>query len=124
MNSNQPPTVFIVDDDDAIRFAISMLVETCGWKARTYATAEEFVETQGETREPGCLVLDLNMPGTTGADLLEQTPPWLPVIVITGYADSPLAERARRAGARAVLKKPFSDELLLGHIRQALELTT
>lgn len=124
MNCNQPPTVFIVDDDDAIRFAIGLLVETCGWKARTYATAEEFVETQEEIREPGCVVLDLNMPGTTGADLLEQTPPRLPVIVITGYADSPLAERARRAGVRAVLKKPFSDELLLGHIRQALALTT
>lgn len=120
MNCNQPPTVFIVDDDDAIRFAISMLVETCGWKARTYASVEEFVEAHAKTREPGCLVLDLNMPEVTGADLLEQTPPWLPVIVITGYADSPLAERARRAGVRAVLKKPFSDELLLGHIRQAL----
>lgn len=123
MDNSQPPTVFIVDDDDAIRFAISMLVETCGWQARAYGSVREFLEAHGESREKGCLVLDLNMPGISGAELLEKTTMWLPVIVITGYADSPLAKRAREAGVRAVLKKPFSDELLLGHIRQALGIT-
>ncbi len=117
------PTVFIVDDDEAVRFAISMLVETCGWEARAYGSAEEFLEANGGSHEPGCLVLDLNMPGTTGADLLEETAMWLPVIVITGYSDSMLAERARHAGVRAVLKKPFNDQILLGHIRQALGIT-
>lgn len=123
MTKEEPPTVFIVDDDEAIRFAISMLVETCGWRARAYGSAEEFLKAHGESREAGCLVLDLNMPEVSGAELLEKTAMWLPVIVITGYADSPLAKRAREAGVRAVLKKPFSDELLLGHIRQALGIT-
>lgn len=113
-------TVHIVDDDEAVRFALILLVETCGWHAQAYGSVEEFMSTQGSTPSRGCLVLDLNMPGLTGADLLEQITPAFPVIVITGYADSPLADRARKSGVRALLRKPFSDQVLIGHIREAL----
>ena len=115
------PMVYIVDDDDAVRFALVLLVGTCGWQSRAYGSVEEFTRDRTADPHPGCLVLDLNMSGTTGADLLESLDSALPAIVITGYADSPLADRARQAGARAILKKPFSDQVLLGHIREALK---
>ncbi|HKI74671.1 MAG TPA: response regulator [Pseudomonadales bacterium] len=114
------PTVDIIDDDEAVRFALMLLMETCGWQARTYGSVEEFLETHGEHPRPDCLILDLNMKGLTGADLIERIHPDAPIIVITGYADSPLADRARRAGVRALLRKPFSDDVLIGHIREAL----
>ena len=112
--------VYIVDDDEAVRFALILLIETCGWQANACESVEEFARIYGANPRPGCLVLDLNMQGATGADLVETLDPALPVIVITGYADSPLAERARRAGVRAILRKPFNDQLLVGHIREAL----
>lgn len=126
MNTSHPtnegtPVIYIVDDDEAVRFALSLLVGTCGWEFRAFGSVDEFTADQDSDPHAGCLVLDLNMPGKTGADLLEQLNPPMPAIVITGFSDSNLAERARRAGARAVLKKPFSDEVLLGHIREALK---
>lgn len=124
MSNSQPPKVFIVDDDEAVRFAIAMLVESCGWQAEGYASARDFMQEHHSSQEPGCLVLDLNMPDMDGADMVDElmaTSHWLPIIVVTGFADGPLAGRVRRAGVRAVLKKPFNDQLLLGHIRQALE---
>lgn len=125
MNSNSAvqdsvPLVYIVDDDEAVRFALVLLVSTCGWESRAYGSVEEFRAAMTSDPHSGCLVLDLNMPGLTGADLLESVNAELPIIVITGYADSPLADRARRAGVRAILKKPFSDQVLIGHIREAL----
>ena len=119
-NAVTVPVIYIVDDDDAVRFALSLLVETCGWEARSFRSAEEFKAAYREDAGVSCLVLDLNMPGLTGADLLESFDPRIPVIVVTGNADSLLAERVRRTGVRAVLSKPFSDQILLGHIREAL----
>lgn len=125
MSNHTNPTILIVDDDEAVRFAISLLVQTCGWAAKEFGSAEEFLDGHDGKHESCCLVMDLNMPGMSGADLVEEllnTSRWLPVIVVTGFPDSPLAARVRRAGVRAVLKKPFNDQLLLGHIRQALAL--
>lgn len=125
MPGRYPPKVYIVDDDEAVRFAISMLIESCGWVAESYASAREFLEAFKASQEPGCLVLDLNMPDMNGADLVDElmaTSNWLPIIILTGFPTS-LAGRVRLAGVRAVLKKPFNDQLLLGHIRQALELS-
>lgn len=125
MKNGRTPTVFIVDDDEAVRFAITMLVESCGWKAEEYASAEEFLQSYQTDGKNGCLVMDLNMPGMNGAELVEKlmvSSHWLPVIVVTGFAESKLAGRAREAGVRAILKKPFNDHLLLGHIRKALEI--
>lgn len=130
VKNGHSPTVFIVDDDEAVRYAISMLVESCGWQAEEYASAEEFLEilparhSNGHGTGKNCLVVDLNMPGMDGADLVETLVArswWLPIIVVTGYNDGPLAGRARRAGVQTILKKPFNDQLLLGHIRRALE---
>lgn len=123
MSNSRPEKVYIVDDDEAVRYAITMLVESYGWEVESFASAADFLQAH-KPEEQGCLVLDLNMPDVNGADLVEklmQTSHWLPVIVVTGYPDGPLAGRVRRAGVRAVLKKPFNDQLLLGHIRQALE---
>ena len=128
-NGNNPagtkPLIYIVDDDEAVRLAIGMLVEACGWRARPCASAEEFLSLPIPGGSGNCLLLDLDMPGTSGADLLERLEAanrWLPTIVVTGYVDSNLAARARRTGVRAVLKKPFNDQLLVGHIREALGL--
>ena len=115
------PVIYIVDDDDAVRFALSLLLETCGWESRAFKSVDEFKSAYREDAGISCLVLDLNMPGITGADLLESLESHIPVIVVTGNADSLLAERARRAGVRAILSKPFSDQVLLGHIREALQ---
>lgn len=125
MKNDHSPTVFIVDDDEAVRFAITMLVESCGWIAEEFSSAREFLHTRQSNGKNGCLVLDLNMADMDGAELVEElieTLHWIPIIVVTGYADGPLAGRVREAGVRAVLKKPFNDRLLLGHIRKALEI--
>ena len=114
--------VYIVDDDPAVRSALSLLVGTCGWKAKPYASAEEFL--QGYARErPACLLLDLKMEGMSGVELqglLNALDADLPVIVISAFADHPLADRAREAGARAVLGKPFRDSDLIDAVAEAL----
>ncbi len=114
--------VYIVDDDPAVRSALSLLVGTCGWKAKPYASAEEFL--QGYARErPACLLLDLKMEGMSGVELqglLNAFDAELPVIVISAFADHPLADRAREAGAREVLGKPFRDSDLIDALSEAL----
>lgn len=115
-------TVFIVDDDPAVRAALSLLVESCGWRARSFATAEEFLDCY-EREQPACLVLDLKMPGMGGVELqkiIADLDLELPVIVITAYHEHPLSNRARAAGALAVIGKPFREAELIGNIRVAL----
>ena len=114
--------VYIVDDDPAVRSALSLLVDTCGWKSKPYASAEEFLQDFARER-PACLLLDLKMEGMSGVELqglLKTLDADLPVIVITAYADHPLADRAREAGARAVLGKPFRDTELIAAVTEAL----
>lgn len=115
-------SVYIVDDDPAVRSALSLLVGTCGWKAKPCASAEEFL--QGYARErPACLLLDLEMEGMSGVELqglLNALDADLPVIVISALADHPLADRAREAGAREVLGKPFRDSDLIDALTEAL----
>ena len=114
--------VYIVDDDPAVRSALSLLAGTCGWKAKPYASAEDFL--QGYARErPACLLLDLKMEGMSGVELqglLNAFDADLPVIVISAFADHPLADRAREAGARAVLGKPFRASDLIDAVAEAL----
>ena len=115
--------VYIVDDDPAVRSALSLLVGTCGWKAKPYASAEEFLQGYAWER-PACLLLDLKMEGMSGVELqglLNALDADLPVIVISAYADHPLAERAREAGAREVLGKPFRDSDLIDALSEALD---
>lgn len=117
------PRVFVVDDDDGVRSAVSMLVRTFGWEAVPCTDAEDFL-ARYEPRAEQCLVLDLTMPGMGGLALqreLRRRGDDLPVIVITAQHDRPEAESASRQGARMVLKKPFNDDDLLNWIQCSLD---
>ena len=114
--------VYIVDDDSAVRSALSLLVGTCGWKAKPYPSAEDFLQNYARER-PACLLLDIKMEGMSGVELqglLKTLDAELPVIVITAHADHPIADRARDAGAREVLGKPFRDSDLIEALSEAL----
>jgi two-component system, LuxR family, response regulator FixJ len=118
------PTVFVVDDDRAMRDSLRWLLESVGLTVRTYPTAADFL-CEYESSQPGCLVLDVRMPGMSGLDLqaeLVRRGAGLPTIVVTGHAEVPMAVRAVKAGAVDFIEKPFSDQLLLDRVRQALEL--
>ena len=116
--------VFVVDDDRAMRDSLRWLLESIGLTVRTYATAAEFLR-EHQPSQPGCLVLDVRMPGLSGLDLqaeLVQRGAELPTIVVTGHAEVAMAVRAVKAGAIDFIEKPFSDQLLLDRVRQALEI--
>jgi two-component system, LuxR family, response regulator FixJ len=118
------PTVFVVDDDRAMRDSLRWLLESVGLTVRTYSTAADFLR-EYEPAQPGCLVLDVRMPGMSGLDLqaeLVRRGAGLPTIVVTGHAEVPMAVRAVKAGAVDFIEKPFSDQLLLDRVRQALEI--
>lgn len=115
-------TIFILDDDDAVRDSLGMLMESAGYKAETFASCREFL-----ARPPfpprACLLLDVHMPEMSGLQLQDEMARRglkLPVIVMTGQADVPVAVRAMKAGAHDFIEKPFSDEIILGAIRNAL----
>jgi FixJ family two-component response regulator len=118
------PTVFVVDDDRAMRDSLRWLLESVGLSVRTYATAADFLR-EYESSQPGCLVLDVRMPGMSGLDLqaeLTRRDAALPTIIVTGHAEVTMAVRAVKAGALDFIEKPFSDQLLLDRVRQALEI--
>jgi len=118
-----PATVFVVDDDPAIRESLGWLIESVGLKVKMFATAQEFLEGYDPTL-PGCLVLDIRMPGMSGLDLQNELAARkvnIPILVITGHAEVPVAVRAMKAGAFDFIEKPFSDQLLLDRIRRAIE---
>ena len=117
------PTVFVVDDDAAVRDSLTWLIESAGLPVETYDSARAFLACYRRDR-PGCLVLDLRMPGMSGIELQERLArqeTTLPVIIITGYGDVPTAVRAMRTGAVDLLEKPFDGEVLLESIRKALD---
>lgn len=116
------PTVFVIDDDRAVRDSLSWLIESIDLKVEAFATAQAFLESC-EPARPGCLVLDVRMPGMSGLDLQDQLGPngiTLPVIIITGHADVPMAIRAMKAGAFEFVEKPFNDQTLLDRIQDAI----
>jgi two-component system, LuxR family, response regulator FixJ len=117
-------TVFVVDDDADLRESLGWLFESAGLRFKSYSTAQEFL-TDYKPEEPGCLLLDVRMPGVSGLDLQEElrrrgVPP--PIIIMTGHAKVPMAVRALKGGAIDFIQKPFSDQSLLERIRQAIEL--
>ena len=121
---NTPTTVFIVDDDQAIRTSLKWLIESVGMNAETYASADEFMRNYYPGRA-GCLLLDIRMPGMSGLELQEhfiEQDIRIPIIIITGHGDVPMAVRAMKAGAVDFIEKPFNDEQLLESIRNALSL--
>jgi FixJ family two-component response regulator len=115
--------VFVVDDDSSIREAIEVLVKLAGLRVETFGTAQEFLRTERPDL-PGCVVLDVELPGLSGLDLQRELAAHgikLPIIFITGYGDIPMSVRAMKAGALEFLTKPFRDQDLLNAIEQALE---
>ncbi len=120
--TEQEPTVFIVDDDAAIRFAMQALMDSVTLNHEIFASGDEFLEKMTEQR-PGCLVLDIRMPGLGGLELQEELirrGNTLPIIFITGHGDVPMAVEAMQKGAVDFIQKPFRDQELLDRIREAL----
>jgi two-component system response regulator FixJ len=116
------PIVHLIDDDEAIRASVSFMLDMHDLPARTYASALEFLEVAGSLTS-GCVVTDVRMPEMSGLELvrrLKERNVALPVIVITGHGDVPLAVEAMRAGVVDFIEKPFDDEVLLRSIRMAL----
>jgi len=114
--------VYVVDDDEAVRTGFSRLLSSAGFPVRTYASAVEFL---GDSRpdQPGCIVLDVQMPELTGLDLqqeLKEADLNLPIIFVTGHGDVPMSVQAMREGAVNFLSKPVDEEDLLEAIREGL----
>ena len=122
MTTNEEPTVFIVDDDEAARNSVKALVRSMGVRAETFSSAESFLQEFDPPRA-GCLVTDVRMLGLSGIELQEKLVAegiTLPVIIITAHAETPLTVRAVKKGAVTVLEKPCRDYELYDAIRDAL----
>ena len=116
-------TVFVVDDDEAVRTSLKLLLRSVGLPVETAASAQEFLD-RFDAERPGCLVLDIRMPGLSGLELQERLNAMhamIPVVFITGHGDVPMAVEAMQHGAVDFIQKPFRDQDLLDRINQALE---
>jgi len=119
---NTSPTVFVVDDDISVRESLEFLIRDAGWQVETFTSAEEFVSRPRDFN-PGCLVLDISMPGLNGLELQKRVAverPDMPIIFLTGSADVPMTVQAMKAGAVEFLTKPFSGSTLLSAVGKAL----
>ena len=115
-------TVFLVDDDEAVRDSLTLLMKSVGLPSRAYASADDFL-SEYDPDAPGCLVLDIRMPGMSGMELqqaLIEKRAILPIIFITGHGDIPMAVEAMQRGAVDFIPKPFRDHELLDRIKQSL----
>jgi len=118
------PTVFVVDDDEAVRASLRLLLKSLGIAAITHGSAAEFL-MEYEPEHPGCIILDVRMPGMSGLELqdeLNRRGAIIPIIFITGHGDVPMAVEAMHHGAIDFLQKPFSDKDLTDRIREALSI--
>lgn len=114
--------VFIVDDDASVRDSLRWLIESVQLQVQCFATAQEFLQGY-QSQQTGCVVLDVRMPGLSGLDLQEELRQQgfvLPVIIITGHADVPMAVRAFKSGVFDFIEKPFNDQHLIDRIHQAI----
>jgi FixJ family two-component response regulator len=121
--SHATPIVFVVDDDISVLESLELLIRSEGWEPETFASAQEFL-ARPRALVPSCLVLDVSLPGLNGLELqkriaVERTD--MPIIFITGYGDVPITVQAMKAGAVEFLTKPFTDDVLLSAIRNAIE---
>jgi two-component system, LuxR family, response regulator FixJ len=120
---NREPTVFLVDDDPTVRDALGLFLESAGMAVKPYASAQDFL-AEYRTEWPGCVVLDIRMPGMTGLELqdfLKARNIKIPIIFLTGHGDVPMSVKAFKAGAVDFIEKPFNDHVLLARIREAIE---
>ncbi len=116
-------TVFIVDDDQSVRTALARLMRSASLHAETFASAKEFLERE-HPDGPGCMVLDLSMPGSTGLELQQDMAAAdidLPIIFLTGHGNVPSSVKALKSGAVDFLEKPVDDDRLLSAIKHAVE---
>ncbi len=117
-------TLFIVDDDDDFRDSLTWLLDALDYPIRSYASGEAFLEAYDGT--DGCLLLDVRMPGISGLALqqeLKKRAIRLPIIIITGHGDIPMAVNAIKNGALDFIEKPFDDQLLLDHVHNAMRVS-
>lgn len=116
------PIVYIIDDDDSARGSLEFLLDCAGFRVRGFASADTFL-TASPSLDGACVVTDVRMPGTNGIELLDalrERGADIPVVVMTGHADVPLAIRAMKLGAADFIEKPFDDDLILSAIRKAI----
>jgi len=127
MTSGSTPTVFVIDDDASVRAAIQGLLKAAGLRSETFETAEEFLRGFLHNKEPdgpGCLVLDVSLPGVSGLELqrrLADAGVRIPIIFLTGHGDIPMTVKAIQSGAVEFLTKPFDDQALLNAIQVAFD---
>ncbi len=116
------PTVFVVDDDPDVRESLHWLFDSVGLAVEDFSTSEAFLESYRSSR-PGCLLLDVRMPGMDGLALLERLNEhhvWLPTVILTGHGDIPMAVRAMKLGAVDFVQKPANHQQLLERVKDAL----
>ena len=121
--SESQPTVFVIDDDDSMRRALTSLFRSVGLRAEVFGSAPEFLQSK-LPEAPGCLVLDIRLPGPSGLDFqneLAKVNIHIPIIFITGHGDIPMTVRAMKAGAVDFLTKPFRDQDMLDAVATAIE---
>ena len=117
------PTVFVIDDDKAIRTAIATLLESVGLRAELFSSAGEFWRNQEGRLGHGCVVLDVRMPGVSGLEFQRELAAAgidIPIIFLSGHGDIPMTVQAMKAGAADFLPKPFRDQALLDAIQKAI----
>jgi len=117
-------TVFVIDDDEAVRDSVSLLLESAGYRVRTYESGRLFLE-EAASLPFGCAVIDVRMPDIDGLELqdaLRARGIDIPIVIMTGHGDVPMAVRAMRAGAVDFVEKPFADHVILDSVKRALAL--
>jgi two-component system response regulator FixJ len=123
VDSSNTPVVYVVDDDEAVRDSLQLLLESVDLKCTTYPSASEFLDGH-DPNQHSCLVADIRMPGMSGLDLQEELnkrASTIPILFITGHGDVPMAVDAMKSGALDFIQKPFRDQDLLDRIHEALE---
>lgn len=120
-------TVFVVDDEAEVRKSLARLLKSAGYRTESFASADEFLHFWGSNSLPGCVLLDLSLPGLNGLQLqqkLQSSAHAIPIIFITGHGDIPATVTAMKAGAVDFFSKPFNDEDLLRAVREAIQRDT
>jgi FixJ family two-component response regulator len=118
------PLVCVVDDDDAVRLSMSLLIETLGLQVQSFASALDILADEEALRRAHCLVLDVRMPGLSGVGLQERLSRLghpLPIIFVSAHGDVPMVARAMREGAFDFLQKPFNEQVLLDRVQEAVQ---
>lgn len=121
--STEEATIFIIDDDAAVRDSLAVLLSTTGLKVETYGSGEAFLDAWNPM-QTGCILLDIRMPGISGLELLERlnaSKNHIPVVIITGHGDVKIAVKAMKLGAVDFIEKPFKYEVIIGSIHDALQ---